>query len=271
MPRGSFCCGTCLRLLQRGLFCFCALLRQPRRFILCGSTRFCRALERFFRQLFLAGRSNGVEFRLIALARQAQGTFFFRSGFLHRGRAVAVAIDQLLRRGQGALIRRNRRRKVEIHQVAQLVSVGITHAAHIGQYLLECRDDLRVELCTRCAFDQCRRAVYGQRLLVKPRHGKCFKGVHQRHDAAGPGDILTLKTLGISIAVPALMVRECKRARECEQRIIVHADDFRADLGVLFHLLPFRCAQSAALVQYCGGHAQFSDVVQRGGFHHQIV
>ena len=116
----------------------------------------------------------------------------------------------------------------------------------------------------RRAFDQRYRAVDGQWLLVKARHRQRFEGIDQRHHAARPRDVFALERLGIAVAVPAFVVGER------EQRVLVDADDFSADFGVLFHLLPFGRGEAAAFVQHLGGHAELADVVQRRGLHDQI-
>ncbi len=105
---------------------------------------------------------------------------------------------------------------------------------------------------------------------MKARYGQRFEGVHQRHHAARPRNFLALEPMRITVAIPALMVGEGKCAGEGKQRVVMLANDLRADFRMLFHLVPLRSRQATALVQDVRRHTELADVVQRRSLHHQI-
>ena len=248
---GNIGCCAGLRLLDDGALGLGALVRQPGGFLFRSRARFCGAFEGFFSQFFFAGGADRVEFALIALARRFEGFFFLCGGSFQ----FCNRIGFFGRCGRKALLGHGHGGEIQVDQVAELIGVGIAYRAHVRQHLLEGSHDLRIELRAGGAFDEAGGAIHGERFLVKPRDSQGFEGIHQCHHAPRPGNFFALEALGVAVAVPTLMVGEGERARQRQQRIIVLPDDFCADLGVPFHLLPFGGAQSAVFVQYGCGHA----------------
>ena len=164
---GLFGDRACLCLFKCGSLRFHALLRQAGGFLLGYCAGFCRAFKSFFRQLFFARRTNGINLSLIALPRQPQCPFFFSRGLLQFRHAFAFPIGGQIGGRQGAFVGRTRGRKIKVYQIAQLVGVGIAYRAHFRQHLPERFDDLRIELRAGCPFNHGCRAIDRQRLLVK--------------------------------------------------------------------------------------------------------
>ena len=94
------------------------------------------------------------------------------------------------------------------------------------------------------------------------RRGHAFEGIDDRHHSPGPRDLAALQAAGVARAVPALVVRERDGAGELEERIVVLADDFRADCRMPLELLALRAGQGSLLAQELGRNAELADVVQ---------
>ena len=134
--RGGFRDGAALRLRQQRLFGFDARFGEPGGFCFGGGARFSGAFEGFFRQLFFARRTDGIELRLAALARHTQGAFFVGGGFLQLGDAGRIVPGGRIRRRQRACVGCGRRGEIKINHVTQLIGIGIVYRTHVGQHLL---------------------------------------------------------------------------------------------------------------------------------------
>src|SRR4029077_7815000 len=124
-------------------------------------------------------------------------------------------------------------------------------------------DDVRIVAFARARLDLEGRVVHALRRAVELRRGHRLEAAAHRHHATRPGNRLALQALRVAAAVPVFVVGERELARELEQRVVVFADDLRAERRVALDALPIGCRELRVLAQDLRRHAELADVVDR--------
>ena len=108
--------------------------------------------------------------------------------------------------------------------------------------------------------------LVGKSLLVAALAGQGIIGVRQRHHLCGDGDVIPGQSVGIPLAVPALMVPPADLNGVLHQLLVaVHGQlrqDLRPQLGVGLDDGELLVRQLAGLLQDILRHQQFPDIVQ---------
>ena len=132
----------------------------------------------------------------------------------------------------------------------------------VVEYLEKDVGDRGVELQTAAAPQLLETGVGVERLAVGPLERHRVVGVDHAQRSRREGDLLAAQTVGVTGAVPALVV-----VTHAEDQVLLEqrADDVGAEHRMLAHQVPLLGVQHAGLEQDAVGDADLADVVEIGG------
>lgn len=151
----------------------------------------------------------------------------------------------------------------------RIVGIGAGQRRKRIPQMLEALQQLRGEAAARSVQNHIHGLLMGAGVLIAPVGGQCLVSVRQAYRLRPEWDTLPPESVGISLALPPLMVIAADVPGITQVFPVAHAVQLlqhaAADGGMGLHHLEFLRRQLARLVEDSVRYGDLADVVQRGG------